>query len=337
MKKAERENWIWWGRIIAAFAVVSIHSTALISEEAGLHSLNWWITTVVVVLSIWAVPVFTMFSGALLLTKVSDPRVFYRNRLVKIGIPTVIAITAYYVLYHFFNNEPVSIQSFVFSILYGQVGHLYFLLMILELYILTPFLQRIVHKLSYIEVLFISLLFFFVAAFWGLSRFSLTLFIPYLGYYLAGFVLSQTSTSEKYFKYLYAGWGISLAFLLLTVILGAYFKIESFYYFTHGNPLIALFSVFTFRLFQHNLLLPQLKKNFSTEKLRLFSQNTLGIYLIHPAIILLLERMGVSKLDHWYYLFILIPVIFTSSYLLSQLFATISACLQRKFFLHQQQ
>jgi surface polysaccharide O-acyltransferase-like enzyme len=336
MKKAVQEDWILWGRIIGAFAVVSIHATALISQELELDSYNWWITTIVVALSVWAVPVFTMISGALLLTKVSNPTEFYKNRLIKIGIPTVIAITAYYLLYHFFNNGPLNIHSFVFSILYGQVGHLYFLLMILELYILTPFLQRIVQKLSYIEVLFISLLFFFVAAFWGLSRFSLTLFIPYLGYYLAGFVLSQTSTSEKYFKYLYAGWGISFAFLLLTVILGSYLKIESFYYFTHGNPLIAVFSVFTFRLFQHNLLLPQLKNIFTTEKLRSFSHTTLGVYLIHPAIILLLEKMGVSKLDHWYYLFILIPVIFTSSYLLSQLFATISACLQRKFFSHQQ-
>src|SRR5262245_13238400 len=57
-----------WLRVLAIVAVVSIHTTGLTMTQEGLRgSAVWWVAAAVNVGSTWAVPVFVMISGALLL------------------------------------------------------------------------------------------------------------------------------------------------------------------------------------------------------------------------------------------------------------------------------
>lgn len=289
MKKAARTTYLDLARILAACAVVCIHTAGVLDVSVGFTSVNWWISTIVVSLCIWAVPVFVMISGALLLTKVEEPREFYNKRIQKILVPTVFWLLFYFVINSLLLGKNLSILIFIKNILYGEVGHLYFLLLIVELYAITPFLKKILHKLSSGEVLFLIGLFFIVSAFWGLSRFSITLFIPYIGYYIAGFYLMKYKLTHQWVNYFLLLWLGLVSTISATKFFGEYFGIQSYYYFTHGNPLIITLSITTFLICKYKLsvlhITPAVQKIIAQ-----LADKSFGIYLIHPVIISLLTQ-----------------------------------------------
>lgn len=335
MKQVQKIIYFDFARSAATIAVVTIHTFALLNTPALLSS-SWWIHTLATSLSIWAVPLFVMISGALLLTKVEPPTLFYYKRIVKIVFPTFFWLFVYFAYTQLVLEENLSIFLFLKRVLFGEVGHLYFLLLILELYAITPFLRTIVSKLSQTEVLFLIGLFFCIAAFWGLSRFSVTLFIPYIGFYLAGYYLTKYPTAHRGNSLLNSQslaivWLLLVSAIFTSKLVGDHFGIVSYYYFTHGNPLLIALTICTFIGFQRIKLNASFIKVFSPEKVNQFSVATFGIYIIHPLVLSMLQKYFLpNKLD-WYLPLVVLPFVVFVSYLLSRLFATISACLQKKY------
>lgn len=318
-------------RVVAAVAVVTVHTIGLLKPTSTLNDVAWWMSTGITILTIWAVPIFVMLSGALLLTKVADSRQFYTKRFLKVGIPTIFWVVFYYLFTSWQGGLNLSFQDFVYQLVVGQVGHLYFLILILELYLLTPLLGATLRQLTREQSAFLICLFWFIAAFWGLSRFSLTLFVPYLGYFLAGGWLAiwrpQLST-----KTVVGFWVVTLLALLGSRVAGAWWQIESYYYFTHGNPLIIAYSVATFLLFQRILGFMRTYLKEQQPQFTKLATHTLTIYLIHPLIITLLSSYILPTQLPWSEVLLLILVVLTLAYLCSWLFATITACLPKKFF-----
>ncbi len=78
-------------RVAACVAVVLIHVTLGSLDTLTPFTAVWWVGHWICLVSQWAVPVFVMISGALLLNPnygaADSLSVFYRKRVRRIGLP----------------------------------------------------------------------------------------------------------------------------------------------------------------------------------------------------------------------------------------------------------
>ncbi len=205
-------------RILACIAVVAIHSvglsTVLLSQGPAA---SWWTTTIVTSFSVWAVPVFVMISGALLLNppKQESAKAFFTKRLWRVGIPALVWIPLYFVVDHFYRGDSLNPAFLLHRLIFSSYDHLYFLVLIVQLYLLTPMLRVIVKNVSSGSFSLLILLFFLIAIFWRKSSFSGTMFVPFIGYYLLGAYLVKQKLS-KALTPLWVGMFLGADFLLLS-------------------------------------------------------------------------------------------------------------------------
>ncbi|HMM97114.1 acyltransferase family protein [Phycicoccus sp.] len=154
----------------------------------------------------WAVPVFVMVSGALLLRPPRDPRpsTFYRRRLAKIGVPLVVWHVVYIAIFAVILTE-LAWRPTVGRFLKGQsFTALYFFWLILGLYLITPLLWPVVQSLSRRVLLVVAVALTALPPVDLVSRrvivelgirvsgSDLTLvtqFLPYVGFYVLGYAL----------------------------------------------------------------------------------------------------------------------------------------------------
>ncbi|MCX8150455.1 MAG: acyltransferase family protein [Candidatus Bathyarchaeota archaeon] len=138
-------------RVVAITFVIFLHaatephevSDIMASEEVT----RWWVSNIYSSLARPAVPMFIMLSGALLLqpSKLNEPlRVFFKKRLARIGPPFLFWSLAYFAWRAFVNNEVLTFNSVLHSILTGPYLHFWFLYLITGLYLVTPLLRIIV-------------------------------------------------------------------------------------------------------------------------------------------------------------------------------------------------
>ncbi len=120
---------LYLARIAACIAVVAIHSVGL--SPATLHHgpiAAWWAEHIVDSFVIWAVPLFVMISGAILLNRqIEQPNTFYKKRLWRVGLPILMWVPVYILFYHFIRGDSITVSALFNRFLHGQYDHLYFL------------------------------------------------------------------------------------------------------------------------------------------------------------------------------------------------------------------
>jgi surface polysaccharide O-acyltransferase-like enzyme len=203
-------------RVVAIAAVVLVHSlSGMVTNEAVQDSLTWWVGTALNRGVSWCVPLFIMISGALLLA----PRpgegagTFYRRRLGRIAIPLVVAHAGYLAVRAFLDHEALTPQVVIHDLLTAQVyTALYFFWIILGLYLVTPPLRAIIGQRSPRDVA----LFGGVALAWmwlvaasvpvtaltggapsPWQPAALTLWLPYVGYFVLGYALREVVLDRR--------------------------------------------------------------------------------------------------------------------------------------------
>lgn len=196
-------------RTLAIVAVVAIHCFAFVLiYDFSPGSKTWLLANLFDSVSRWCVPVFIMLSGALLIkpgfdmTRLKD---FYKSKVSRVVVPFVIWATIYVGFYAIIQSRHpwrADLSHGINSILEGKPigGHLYFILIIIGLYAITPFLSLLVGQLSrkVVAMLAGSLL---IAASISLTISMwvtydqkdnmVSLFVPYIGYYLLGYVINS--------------------------------------------------------------------------------------------------------------------------------------------------
>ena len=172
---------------------------------------TWWIGTSLDLGSRWAVPVFIMVSGALLLGQRPNEgaREFYARRIRRIAIPLVVAHIGYFVVRAVLLHQVLTTKVVVFDLLAARVySQLYFFWIVLGLYLVTPLLRtalagREAKALITIGAAGIAFMWAVHAGATAMSAVghpidiwqpaSLTLWIPYLGYFLLGYALRNVT------------------------------------------------------------------------------------------------------------------------------------------------
>ncbi len=132
-------------RVIATLAVIAIHTTAL---DMTLSTLGYYGNQ----LARFAVPMFLILSGFLLFQSDLDSRFlprsqFYRKRFDKILLPYIIWTIFYSLLLHYYfngmQNLHMVLPDLIRHLLLGNgFTHLYFVVIIIQLYLLYPFVRR---------------------------------------------------------------------------------------------------------------------------------------------------------------------------------------------------
>lgn len=196
--------WLSWLRVVAICSVISIHTVA---PNAVLHdvrhSLRGWVAIVLDLGSGYAVPVFVMMSGAMMLdpNRFTTTKDFLRKRVVRL-VPAIIFWNIAYAWLHNAVSPPrLTLYQVVGHALSGTLfGHLYFFWIILGLSLVAPVLVPFTRENSRAAVIWVGLAFCAIpvmmfatqrlrGSFVPFSENAFTWWIPYLGFFILGYGL----------------------------------------------------------------------------------------------------------------------------------------------------
>ncbi|WP_099361285.1 acyltransferase [Fredinandcohnia onubensis] len=279
-----------WLRVFAAFGVVIIHVTAgyvgVYNQEQGLR---WIVGNFFESLTRWAVPIFVMISGALLLRDQRELSFweFLKKRASKVIIPFVGWSILFYLYGAYKGYFPVSLkQAIKYFINNGITYHFWFFYMIIGIYLITPLLKLLVthakrHHLEYFLILWLyaSVITRLTEFFIGM-KFSIELFFvtDYVGYFLLGYYLYQFEITKRWRTLSYCGLIIGLVgtFALTYVYtINGEGGINDFWY-SYFSPTVLLCAIGLFILFKY-----QFNKKSLPFLFKEINRASLGIYIIH--------------------------------------------------------
>lgn len=148
-------------RAIAILAVLIIHATANATVElqwGTSHTAPFYLA--LNAFSVFAVPVFVFLSGLVLFYQYADSwngkqiLGFYGKRIQFILVPYLVWSFAYYVVYQWMNNKTITIDwaDFASKLVWAEIGyHLYFMIIIMQFYLLFPILMTLVQRFSWLK------------------------------------------------------------------------------------------------------------------------------------------------------------------------------------------
>jgi surface polysaccharide O-acyltransferase-like enzyme len=295
--------WVDNARVIAAFAVIFLHVSGQVVVEAELGSLSWWIGNIYNSFVRWCIPIFVMVSGSLLLNpeKHEDLISFYKRRASKIFVPLVFW-TVFYSGWAYakgiIKEEPVTWLSLGENILLGiPYPHMWFLYMLMGLYLFTPFIGRLVSVLSPKVLSFICILMFIMASassaivrlYFPEDRLFPNVFLLYVPYFVAGY-LTSTANGNRYRRFhsilvVLFSTATALGCFLLSTRYGLQ---EGLYFYGYLSITVIPTSLSMF------YILMRLNRNPYPVNVKKIAELTLGIYLIHPIFLDVLQYFGFS-------------------------------------------
>ncbi|MDE6107433.1 MAG: acyltransferase family protein [Oscillospiraceae bacterium] len=196
-------------RCLAIFFVVILHVMSPVLTNTGLYgSTSWYICLFQNSLNRAGVPLFLMISGFLMLRdeRTRDVGGFYKKRLPRLLLPLAVWNGIYYVVYALRDGEPLNPVTYLRQLLNnGSAYHFWFVYTLLGIYLIAPFLKRIVDAAGVKEQIILLLIVMFPGAIrpWLNMAGPIYIFLfdplmeSYLGYFLLGYLLGSQSLSKK--------------------------------------------------------------------------------------------------------------------------------------------
>ncbi|QZL00437.1 acyltransferase family protein [Flavobacterium psychrophilum] len=284
-------------RILATLSVIIIHVAApLVMKFGKISNFDWNVANIYDSMSRYAVPVFFMISGALLLGRDSEIKDFLKNRLGKILPPFLFWSLFYSVTNRYvFTQETFSISKIIRDVFYGSKYHLWFVYALIGVYLITPIIQKWLKfsenkEILYFLIIWVITLFLTIP---GIAiyfpKINLAYFSGYLGYFILGYYLKNYGMQRKLISY-------SLLFVGLAItILGSYYMTQKngvfydyFYEYLCINTLLVSMGIFllfnTIETINDNLK-PIISK---------LNECSFGIYLVHPLVLNIFGLLGIG-------------------------------------------
>lgn len=325
-------------RIIACLGVIFTH-TAESWFYASFPSVKWESINLLISIARWSGSVFIMISGALFLNPAYNFSIskLLRKNILRILIAYLTWSAIYVLLFYAGNHD---IKTFLLEVLIGRAGHLWFIKMLLGLYLLTPMLRIIVaDKRLEQYFLVLSLLIGFVvnrslellnilncsstSAFRSIFDYlGMHNALAYAGYFVLGHYLNTYVLPLKVQKNCYiAGIVSTVAILILSSAYSHHIDSPSRFFYDMNGVNALLQSIATFTFIKQHCNSPFFKKRLVFN----LSKMSMGIYLVHMALIYPTRTMGIaSSIIHP---LILVPclsiITFTLSYCISWLLSRI--------------
>lgn len=290
--------WLDNARILAILAVVLLHVAAGVVLETSIGSGNWWIGNFYDAFVRWCVPVFVMISGALLLSpeKQEDLATFYQKRVSRILIP-ILFWSVFFLFWGVLKGAHPSTSYVTKKLLAGQPHyHIWFLYMILSLYMFTPFFRKIIAGSSRRDIAILVLMTLSLAALHdihnritaGGPRLFVFWFLSYVPYFFLGHLI-RTAT-----------WQPGKPVLLGVLVASGLSTAGGLYYLATLTDLqtgLYFYSYLSITVIPMSVSVMYLLKTWTTPLVSdRFTQRTaaltLGVYLIHPVFLEIINHAG---------------------------------------------
>lgn len=287
-------------RCVAAVAVIAIHVLAPYRFELGEIPFEHWVTAVSVNgLTRWAVPVFILISGALLL---SDSRPFelsyyVRRRLGKVLIPFLVwsvfyawlsgwsatgfdGQTAWEVLQHSPQHET-----------YYHLGFFYYFI---PLYLLVPLLQWLVKRVDDVAIYALVAVWMFTSALflYGFDGPWSNQYWLYSGYLPLGYLLYRKLPINRGVVAGAVVLGAAALYMTVSTVVAESLHYEAYtvwrwFSYKTLNTILAASMIFILcRAYAHRL------SSGVQQVVGFISQHSLGIYLLHPLFLWPMKAFG---------------------------------------------
>ncbi len=300
-------------RILAAFSVVMLHSSAQFWYALDIDSTQWVIANSYNAVFRFGVPIFVMISGALFLAPdyQLDIKRLYKHNILRLSVIYVVWSCAYGLLDSFYvwGLQLKDIKIILREMLSGRY-HLWFLPMIVGVYVLLPILKSWIENaekktIQYFLVLFLVLqvgsetlraLTVTDELHGILNLLQVEMVCSYLGYFILGYYLVHVGISAKLCKIVYI---CALPALVLNIVLGTIMIQKT----GRGGYLVYdSFGLFTFIIVTALFLFIINKtpgRNVGQRGgavIRELSANTLGVYVMHIGLMELTEKTGFQSM-----------------------------------------
>ena len=225
--KNENIDWISNLRWIALYAVIILHCTSpLLGLYGKVAGTDWWIADLLNAAVRFAVPVFVMITGALLLHRDYEIGSFLKKRLSRVVLPFLFW-SLVYIWYSWYNEEITfgpdawaGIRLVLHLLKNGASYHLWYVYMLIGLYFFIPVISKFVRNAAEKEIFYFLLVWFGVMMINQpyLVRFNPSVdmhyFIGFVGYLVLGHYLAFKDFSVKYIS----GW-MMVIFALSTLVI----------------------------------------------------------------------------------------------------------------------
>ncbi len=322
-----RRDYADFVRALGTLAVVTVHVTGggVQIFYTGADQTAWWVHNVLNSACRWAVPVFVMLSGALLLDPAKAHETagqFYRKRLARIALPLVFW-SAFYLWLRWFVPGHIpppatpeeAIKMFLFA---NPYYHLYFLFVMVTVYLFTPAFRLLTVNSDTATVrgyaatvLVLACGDTLVRTRYGFPSNAFAMGAPYLGYFLLGYGLRdyglQGGAATNRRSWLFAA---VLAASVAVTALGTAWTMSHGptgamrqYLYNFFSPTVCVMAVCVFILLAGATYTSPIARALRPV-MRLLSDTSFGVYLVHPLILLLAQRQGweADRMAWWLYL-----------------------------------
>jgi surface polysaccharide O-acyltransferase-like enzyme len=214
-------DWINNLRIIALFAVIILHcSSPLLGGYGKVPQGQWLAADFYNALTRFAVPVFVMITGALLLGRDDEIFSFLKKRLSRIVTPFLFW-SLVYIAYAFYNEDIpysadtwVNIKQVLHQLRNGSSYHLWYVYMLIGLYFIIPVLSKFIRNANEKETLYFLGVWLMVMLFSQpyLQRYNPQIDIRYFGGYI-GYLVLGYYLANKSFGYTYMATIMAIIFI----------------------------------------------------------------------------------------------------------------------------
>jgi surface polysaccharide O-acyltransferase-like enzyme len=283
-------------RVLGTLAVVLCHTADIVLFAPDVPAGDWWIANLTDSATRWAVPIYIMLSGALLLdpARREPAAVFYRKRLLRLGAP-ILFWTVFYIWFAVRVTGWMGSSEIATRVLQGKpYEHLHFIYRIAGLYAFTPVLREFLAHANARTVKLAALLLLGFSAgnsvvdgIFGTELSLFARFVPFLGYFLLGYVLRErVLTRNEWF----GCWMLAVSCVLLlaggTGELAAHYGVKpypsvGFMLYDFLSPVRITLAVCVWLILVNTFNAQWLQSRPGQFVSRVIAPATLGIYLIH--------------------------------------------------------
>lgn len=339
MHRTRHIDYFDWIRAFACVAVVLIHLCATYAGMASVDDMgfgnavrNMFVPTV---LARWAVPLFFMMTGALLL----DPERPLEGRRLWGYIARMLAVMATFGLFfsllkHLADDPAPSLSllgSSILGVLDGSAwGHLWYVGALIGLYLVTPFVKAFTDRASVgqveVALLVIYALGCVVPLINALTGLTIRTFfpVPYevfyflLGHY-AHALIERGALSRRFgdvMRPVVAAGVVSLAAMLAAIVVCILFFHFDGYIFTDPlSPLVGPYALMIFMLFKRHADRPV-----TNPVVGVLSAHCFGIYIVHPVFTRVIKLLG------WQTVYMAMPPLVGEAVFTAAIVALTAAC-----------
>jgi surface polysaccharide O-acyltransferase-like enzyme len=299
-------------RILAISMVIAVHVYyPLYSRPNYLGGISWWYAHLVSSLTHIGVPLFIMLSGYLSLHKPIVPiQLTLKKTFNRIVLPLAIWSALYMFWDQIWFGRVVTLNKVITSLFTASLYHFYFLVILLGLYVVTPFIKAILMANNtaltrYLVGLSIVVTFVSGFAVYYLKHIPtvgfLNIWLPYLSYYLIGHLVRQYQFTAYELKLV----GLAFSLFFIHTIIVSYLNMTMFatntrlFWIPAGSqyfqdplaPNVFLLAITAFILLINLPVIPGFNKtSFVHRTIRILSASAYGMYIVHLIIIDYLDK-----------------------------------------------